>query len=560
MANRTTWFSIPEWYGIQQHKDGTLLPPGTAYDARNIETGDGNLSTAKGFTAVSGIPAIPGLYYDKYVRLIMIPGESYIYVVREDSIFFCDTSAATPTWYDVYHLPDDTHFNWADHIQAKIGTKDALLISTGVQSILCFDVSTGNIIPFASGLYSFEGTVSAYDSSSLEVTLSSAPGAEAARRCLAYGITIGDEFCEVDSVSSTKVYLKYAPNVAPEVGDAAKIRGGGSDAKVKFLEMYMNRLFASGDPDAPCRLYWSAVPGDGRTIADWLSVDGSYDASGGYVEVGDNDNDPIIGMKALSNQIIIWKRYSVWRLYGDRPSTFTLECIDRTSSFMCNSGVITKYNTPYFLMPDGIYTYDGSNIVPVDGGNRILRRFFELGPDVSNSRAVCCNNRFYLTCKLPKTPASTYDNAVIVYDVARGSYMIRDGFEIADMTVVDSHIYMLTKGSNIVEFEKGTTYGGANINTYWLSQPMDFGTKMYRRQLIALFAHLKGDSVKVTALGDHGNTLGTVVRDTIRDDYTTMRFQADQSYFVQLKFENINGGTFSLLGGVNANAEFELKE
>ncbi len=61
-------------------------------------------------------------------------------------------------------------------------------------------------------------------------------------------------------------------------------------------------------PSATFRLYWSAVPGDGRTIEDWLSVDGSEDASGGYVEVGDGSADPIIGLTALSNQLLIWKR------------------------------------------------------------------------------------------------------------------------------------------------------------------------------------------------------------------------------------------------------------
>ena len=51
MASRPgIWYSIPEWYGIQQQIDGTLLPVTSAYDARNMETGDGNLSVAKGYT------------------------------------------------------------------------------------------------------------------------------------------------------------------------------------------------------------------------------------------------------------------------------------------------------------------------------------------------------------------------------------------------------------------------------------------------------------------------------------------------------------------------------
>ena len=554
------WYQIPEWYGIQQHKDGTLLPTGTAYDARNIETGDGNLSTAKGYTAVSGIPAISG--GPGAIRLIMPSGAPFVFVARTNKILRCKTNATTPAWSTAV---SGTFTKDIDYVQTRIGTNDVMLVTSGSTELLPLDITTdGSLLspnPFSTGLYSFSGTVSAYDSATLEVTLSSEPDSEAARRCVAYGITLGDEFCEVDSISADKVYLKYVPNEPIQVGATATIRGGGSNAKVKYVEMYANRLFAAGDSEAPCRLYWSCVPGDGRTIADWLSVDGSYDASGGYVEVGDNTKDPIIAIKALSNQLIIWKRYSVWRLYGDRPSTFTLECIDREGGLMSNSGVITKYDTPYYLMPDGIHMYNGSNIVPADSGAQILRRFFALKPDVSESKGLCWNNRFYLTCKLPASPAASCDNAVIVYDVARGSYMIRDGFQVADMVAVDGHIYMLLAMSNLImEFEVGSKYNAANISAYWLTQPMDFGAKMQRRQLLALYAHLKGDGVKVTSVGDYVSKVGVVARDTTRDDYTVVRFQSDQSHFVQLKFENIDGGTFSIQGGININAEYELKE
>ena len=553
MAKNPYLYSIPEWYGIQQQKDGTLLPIGTAYDARNIETGDGNLATAKGFTKWINAQ-IPGR--SRILRLIIAKGTGHVYVVTR--AYILSWQAATSEWVVIYHFDDDLTTDQVDVVETRIGATDVVLIATGSSRIVKINTQTDAASDFGAGEYSYTGTVSAFDSTQLKITVSPAMDAEAQRRCLAYGVTCNDYYGEVSTCTATVITLKYAMNGVPAAGDTVTVRGGGSDEHVGYIELFANRLFSAGDPDAPFRLYWSAVPGDGRTVEDWLSVEGSYDASGGYVEVGDSSADAIIGLTATSNQLIIWKRYSVWRMFGDRPSTFTLERIDRESDFMSNAGVITKYDTPYLLMPNGIHAYNNVSVVPVDNGERYLRRFFELEPDVSNSRAASCNNRFYMSCKV--NPASTYDDTIIVYDVARGSYMIRDGFEIADMTSVGSHIYIVSGDRYICEFERGTSYNGSPINAWWITQPMDFGAKMNRHQLSAMYAHLAGDSMKVTAIGDHLNSPGCVVPLRLRDSYTTVRFQTDQSYVVHLKFENIDGSAFCVCGGVNLYIRSELKE
>jgi hypothetical protein len=88
MAKSTPiWFSIPEWYGIQQQVDGTLLPVTSAYDARNMETGDGNLSVAKGYTKHKNV-ALPGS--DIMLRLIIAKGTNKIYAVTVSTIYHWD--------------------------------------------------------------------------------------------------------------------------------------------------------------------------------------------------------------------------------------------------------------------------------------------------------------------------------------------------------------------------------------------------------------------------------------------------------------------------------------
>ena len=536
------WYSIPEWYGIQQQIDGTLLPVTSAYDARNMETGDGNLSVAKGYTKHINTQ-VPGS--EKILKLIVSQGTSSIYVVTTGHIY----AWASDSWQTIWTWNPVLETKQVDALQTRIAMTDTVLISTGDSQMVKIDTGTNTAAAFGAGLYSYEGTVTAFDATSATMTVSPALNSEAQRRAVAYGIIYGDGvYADVYSINDagTEVTLEAALVSPPSVNDHVTVRGGGSDESVAYTELYSNRLFAAGDPNAPYRLYWSAVPGDGRTIEDWLSVDGSIDASGGYVEVGDGSADPIIGLTALSNQLLIWKRYSVWRLYGDRPSNYTLERIDKSSDIMSNAGVIVKYDAPYLLMPNGIHTYNNVSVVPVDGGVKPLRRFFDGKPDVSNSRGAFWDNRMYMTCKVETTSQTGYDNAIIVLDLARNAYMIRDGFEIADLTAVGSHIYLINGSRYVYEFEQGTTYDSLPIAAYWLTQPTDFGRKMNRHQAMALYAHITGDPAKVTVIGDWAG-------------YTMLHFQTDRQYFIQYKFENVSGGSFTFHGGVNLYAISEME-
>ena len=554
------WYSIPEWYGIQQQIDGTLLPVTSAYDARNMETGDGNLSVAKGFTKHINTPFTIGVN-NRIKRLIVTRGNERVYIVTKSYILSWD--ADNSQWVDIYHFENDVTAAQVDVLETRIGTDDVVLVSTGSTQMVKIYTASNSAAVFGAGLYSYDGTVTAFDANSSVMTVSPALSSEAKRRAIAYGIIYGDGvYADVYSINEagTEITLEAALVTPPTANDHVTVRGGGSDESVAYTELYSNRLFAAGDPTAPYRLYWSAVPGDGRTIEDWLSVDGSVDASGGYVEVGDGSADPIIGLTALSNQLLIWKRFSVWRLYGDRPSNYTLERIDKSSDIISNAGVIVKYDAPYLLMPNGIHTYNNVSVVPVDGGVKPLRRFFDNLPDVSNSRGAFCNNRIYMTCKTATTSTTGYDNAIIVLDLARNSYMIRDGFEIADMTAIGSHIYIVNSSGYVYEFETGTTYDGAPIAAYWLTQPTDFGRKMNRHQAMALYAHITGDPAKVTVIGDYLTPSKTLTPLTARAGYTMLHFQTDQQYFIQYKFENINGGAFTFHGGVNLYAISEMKE
>ena len=432
-----------------------------------------------------------------------------------------------------------------------------MLIATGETQILKVNIDTDAVTLFGSGAVVYESTVASYDAQTLTVTLTDSMSEEQQRRAYVDGLYFGDSWAGVSSYTSTTLTFAETPYVNPKNGDSAKIRGGGSDAHVGFIDKYYSRLWAAGDPNAQGRLYWSAIAGDGRTIEDWLATEAHEDASGGYVEVGDEDGDPIIGIRALSNQIIIFKRYSTWRLYGDRPSTFTVERISPNAEDMANSSVITLYDQPFFLTKNGLQYYNGSAIVPVDGGAPQLMRFLRTVVSVKESKGVVENNRMYFSCR---TGTGEYDDSIVQFDVLTGSYMVRDGFNIADIAAYDGNVYLLTEKRYLYRFESGTTYDGDDIVAYWQTQPTDLSAKYYKKQIREIIMRADGTALRIIVTADGQNRIvDRLLWAADNDGYFREPLAVDQARRFSIRIENEAGSYFSVQGGFDVRFEKEWK-
>ena len=544
-------YQVFEFYGIQQQKDGSLLPVGTASDARNIDTKDGNLSVAAGYEKQIE-HAIPNA--DRLLKIIPVRGgNGKFYVVGREHIYVSDGGE----WTEAYTFTPALSTNDIDFLQTKIGLDEFVLVATGESQIIKVNVDTDETTPFGSGEIIYEATVVSYDAETLTVTLSTAMTDEQKRRAYVDGLYFGDSWAKVASYTDTTLTFSEKPYTDPKADDVAKIRGGGSDAKVGYIDKYYSRLWAAGDPDAQGRLYWSAIAGDGRSIEDWLAVDASEDASGGYVEVGEADGDPIIGIRALSNQIIIFKRYSTWRLYGDRPSTFTLERISPNAESMANSSVVTLYDQPFFLTKNGMQYYNGSAIVPADGGAPQLMKFLRTVKSVADSKGVVENNRMYFSCR---TGDGEYDDAIVQFDVLTGAYMVRDGFKIADLASYDGNVYLLTDARYLYRFESGTSYDGADIDAYWQTQPTDLAAKYYKKQIREIIMRAEGTALRLIVTADGQNRIvDRLLWSEDNDGYFREPLAVDQARRFSIRIENEAGSYFSVQGGFDVRLEKEFK-
>lgn len=548
------FYQIQSFTGIEQQADGSLLPVGSARDARNCCTWDGNLSVAKGY--VHHIAStIPGS--DRILKLIPLrsPGEKF-YVVTATKVYAYKSDA----WSDLYTFSVALTTTQIGYLQTMIGATACLLIATGSTRILKVKLSDDSVEEFGAGLLSFDGTVFHFDASTNKVTLNAALTSEGIRHILLDGITISGKVYKASDLTSyegDEIVLATAPDAAPAVGDAVTVRGGGSEAKCNFLGAYYGRLLAAGDADAPSRLYWSAVAGDGRTIEDWLTVDGSVDASGGYVEVGNESADPIVGMCVLPSQVLIFKQLSTWRLYGDRPSSFALECIEPFSESMSNASIVTKYGTPYFVTMSGLKTISESGVADAFGGIRYLKEFLPTMHSVSNSRGAHADNRMYFTCRV--NSSAVYDDTVLEMDFATGAIMIRNGFEVADITARDGRLFIVDGSRYVCRFNEGFDYAGSPISAYWKTQPTDLGVKYFSKRLTNLHMRCSEGNVVVTFRLDDATR--EVPRKTFdaKNGYSNIAISADWSRVFSIEFKNAGGSRFCIKGGIDVAFDKEMR-
>lgn len=173
-----------------------------------------------------------------------------------------------------------------------------------------------------------------------------------------------------ESGGGNAVFAVETTRLASEaaVGDYVLIRGQCSDMTVTCMQMYYGRLFAAAhrsNTDHPRRLYWSCLPGDGRTIEDWTMSEASVDTSGGHVDIGDPSDGYIANLIVCGSQMLIFTKNRLWRLYGTAPSNYTVELVGDLEG-SCVSNPVEINGTVYWLSLAGISYYNGSYISFVD--------------------------------------------------------------------------------------------------------------------------------------------------------------------------------------------------
>lgn len=174
-----------------------------------------------------------------------------------------------------------------------------------------------------------------------------------------------------------------------------------------------------------------------KKIEDWSMDDVSDTTGGGHTEIG-TASDPIVGLCAMSNQLLIFKRSSIYRLLGDRPSNYRVVLVTGDADSMANTARVSYRDVPYWMTKAGMYYHNGQSS-GLTGTAQQIRDIIEKA-DLSRCKAAENRDRLYFTCRMGN---GTMDDSIIVFDINERAYMLRNGFTVADICSLDGKLYMV---------------------------------------------------------------------------------------------------------------------
>ncbi len=125
----------------------------------------------------------------------------------------------------------------------------------------------------------------------------------------------------------------------------------------KFLLQYKSRVYAanivdSTNVDSPVQVYRTEIGSDGAPNPHRFTEN---------FFVGGSDSDgEIQGLELLNEQIIIYKKRSIWRFIPGIGDTNDLEKINNNIGLFAPRSLISTGNIHIFLSERGIYSFDGS--------------------------------------------------------------------------------------------------------------------------------------------------------------------------------------------------------
>lgn len=272
------------------------------------------------------------------------------------------------------------------------------------------------------------------------------------------------------------LYAYYTKSAA----DVQKI-----DAPDKFgsIAQYNERIFGTGAISQPDRIWYSAPfnPKDWELNAE-IPEDGA-----GFIDYPTWDGDAFIALVPFGADLLAFKRNSLCVITGTNPGEYTIYKTFGTEGPVAKDTICVYRNMVFFLTTNGIGMFDGSTIRTIsrDAISHITNNI--TGYVSTRTAKAVIHNGVYM-CAVPYQNTER-NNAVIEYDIERGTYMLHTGLYVSawshnNVATENSlsntvSLYMATYDQPLVISEYGysNSYGGRPIHSVWQSPWTDVGHK-----------------------------------------------------------------------------------
>lgn len=247
------------------------------------------------------------------------------------------------------------------------------------------------------------------------------------------------------------------------------------------VAQYNERIFGTAALNEPDRIWYSAP----FNAEDWSLNEEIPEDGAGFIDYPTWDGDSFIALVPFGADLLAFKHNSLCVISGTYPGEYTIYKTFGTDGPVAKDTICVYRNMVFFLTTNGIGVYDGSSIRTIsrDAINHITRQLAVNNTEVA--KAVIHDGVYMCAVNLQFTN-DDYPDAVIEYDIERGTYMLRTGFSVSawcnfkdellgDTILLCENDYK--RLSYLYLYGHVDTYDGVPIHSVWESPFTDAGHK-----------------------------------------------------------------------------------
>ena len=308
-----------------------------------------------------------------------------------------------------------------------------------------------------------------------------------------------------------------ATGIAPSITTLAPEGDTTAGIKCKYACFAISRIFAAGDPDNPCRLYWGGV------AANIANFSGAPEG-GGYVDVFKNDGAVIKAIIPFQGGVIVGKENGIFKFSFNTASGFPqLEEITRSFGMIAHHATLAVENDIIFpAAKDGRLAF--YSLGNQENYAATVLRTNELSIKVATNlenadlgyleNATAFYYRNIYGCAVPKSNETT-NSRIWCLDTRFGAWVYWE-----DLSPSDFAVYTETDGSQNLYYgdnSDGYVYkmfqnerndNGVAIN-------VAFSTKSFNQKLFGTYKKFIKPTFQFKDVSTTGNLSGDIITDGV---------------------------------------------
>lgn len=229
--------------------------------------------------------------------------------------------------------------------------------------------------------------------------------------------------------------------------------------------LYAEKLFVIVDHDT---IKWSE------------SFEPEYWPEVNYWDFGKGDGDKLTGLAIYLGDLLIFKKYGIYRLTGTSLDDFRAESVEKMNGAVCQEGIVVYNPYVYYIGERGIFKWNGINSTNIIENTlpNLWKRVNKSA--LENSCAIDAGDLIWFSLPVDD---SEYPNLVLALDPKFDSFWVWDNINASCFITFndDNFIYTLsgTQDGKLVQQDVGHNDFGEPIESEWVGPEIDGGASSY---------------------------------------------------------------------------------